>query len=351
MQHLMVCLLAAAASSVAIAPAFAADAAKAPYVAPRAADGHADLEGFWTNSNITTLERPVKYGDRGVFTREETDQLENTEINFYKDKAKPVDPTLTAEELLAMDCGKGFTGAGCGYDAGWIDPGIRVARVRGEPRNSFITSPKNGRMPALTPAAQARMAELTAKRRADRSDNPEQRPLGERCITSWANHAGPVMLPTIYNNNYQIVQSAGAVAIETEVIHDTRMIQMTDKHGPKELRQWYGDSIGHWEGDTLVIETINYNPNQPFRGSDENLKVTERLTRVSDRRMLYQFTVADPTAWVSPWSGEYEFQRGEPIYEYACHEGNYALTNMLAGARAEDEKKATVASAAPAAKP
>jgi hypothetical protein len=328
----------------------AASAAKAAtYKAPRGPDGHPDLEGFWNNSNISTLERPTQYGERGTFTAEEVAKLEGTEIQFYKDKAKPVDPTLSAEELLAMDCGKGFTGAGCGYDAGWIDPGVRVARVAGEPRNSFIRFPANGRLPAMTPEGTARVAAARAKRPdPNKNDNPEQRPLGERCLTSWANHAGPVMLPTIYNNNYQIVQSKGTVAIETEVIHDTRLVQIGAPHAPKELHPWYGDSIGHWEGDTLVIETVNYNPNQNFRGATENLKVTERLTRVAANRLLYQFTVVDPQTWVTPWSGEYEFVRGQPIYEYACHEGNYALANMLAGGRAEDAKAAAgaVASAA-----
>lgn len=356
LRKLAACLAAGAACAALSTAATAADqplpakaAAKAaPYKAPRAADGHPDLEGFWNNSNISTLERPTQYGERGVFTPEEVAKLEGTEIQFYKDKAKPVDPTLSAEELLAMDCGKGFKGAGCGYDAGWIDPGVRVARVGGEPRNSFIRSPSNGRLPAMTPQAQARATAARGKVTPDKSDNPEQRPLGERCLTSWANHAGPVMLPTIYNNNYQIVQGGDTIVIETEVIHDTRLIRLNAKHGPKELHPWYGDSIGRWEGETLVIETVNYNPNQNFRGASENLKVTERLTRVSADRLLYQFTVEDPDTWAAPWSGEYEFVRGQPIYEYACHEGNYALANMLAGARAEDVKAGAgpVASAA-----
>jgi hypothetical protein len=334
MRNGIACLLAGVVCAAMVGPALAAD--KAPYKAPRAADGHADLEGFWNNSNLSPLERPASFGERGAYTSEEVAKIEGSEIQFYKDKAKPVDPTLSAEELLAMDCGKGFKGPGCGYDAGWIDPGIRVARVGGEPRNSFVRSPANGRLPAMTPEAQKRVADVRARMTSDRMDNPEQRPLGERCLTSWANHAGPVMLPTLYNNNYQIVQSKDAVVVETEVIHDVRVIRMNAEHGPKALAPWYGDSVGRWDGDTLVIETINYNANQNFRGASDQLKVTERITRTGPNRLLYQFTVEDPKTWVSPWSGEYEFVRGDPIYEYACHEGNYALEGILAGARAEE---------------
>lgn len=335
-------LLFATAALTAAGPALAGDppasaAAKStPYKVPRNEAGRPELGGFWNNSTITTLERPAQYGERRLFTPEEVARLEGIEIQFYKDKAQPVDTTLTAEELLAMDCGKGFKGASCGYDAGWIDPGVRVARVGGEPRNSFVTSTPNGRLPAMTPEAQKRMTEARARMVRDRSDNPEDRQLGERCLTSWANHAGPVMLPTLYNNNYQIVQTKDDIVIVSEVIHDSRIIHMNDAHAPDAVTPWYGDSIGRWDGDTLVIQTKNYNPGQSFRGASAGLKVTERITRVAENRLLYQFTVEDPATWVTPWGGEYEFVRGDPVYEYACHEGNYALTNILAGARAED---------------
>jgi hypothetical protein len=333
-------LLCAAAVLVAATPGFAAGkpapvgpAKPEAFQVPRNKWGHPQLGGFWNNSFITTLERPAQYGDRALFTPEEVAKLEGAEIQFYKDKAQPVDPTLNSSDLLAMDCGKGFKGTGCGYDAGWIDPGVRVARVHGEPRDSVVTSTPNGRVPALTPEGQKRLTASRARMIQDKVDNPEDRPLGERCLTSWANHAGPVMMPSIYNNNYEIVQSKDDIALVSEVIHDARIIHMNAPHGPKELAPWYGDSIGHWDGDTLIIETINYNPNQTFRGASADLKVTEKITRVAKNRLLYQFTVEDP------------------VYEYACHEGNYALGNMLAGARAEDVAKtaslaATVASTA-----
>jgi hypothetical protein len=302
------------------------------YKAPRASDGHADLQGFWNNSTLTGLERPASVATKKEYTAEEAAKIEGAEVQFYADKAKPVDPNIPLKDLLAMDCGKGFTGAGCGYDAGWIDPGTRLNRVNGQPRTSFVTSTANGRIPAVKPEAQQAMA---ARRRGGfgPADNPENRTLGDRCITSWANHAGPIMMPSMYNNNYQIVQTKDTVAIVTEVIHDTRIIRMNAAHMPSNVKKWYGDSIGRWEGDTLVVETINYHPSQSFRGSDENLKVTERFTRVSPTRLLYQFTVEDPTVWETSWGGEYEFVQGDQLYEYACHEGNYALHGILQGER------------------
>jgi len=302
------------------------------YKAPRNAFGQPDLQGFWNNSTLTGLERAASFGDRREYTDEEAAKIEGTEVQFYADKAKPVDPNIPLKDLLAMDCGKGLTGAGCGYDAGWIDPGTRLARVNGKPRTSFITSTPNGRIPAMKPEAQQRMQ---GRRRTGTgpADNPEQRSLGDRCITSWANHAGPIMMPSTYNNNYQFVQSRDTIAIVSEVVHDTRIIRMNSTHGPSAIRPWFGDSIGRWEGDTLVVETINYNPNQSFRGSDENLKVIEKFTRVGPTRMLYQFEVDNQTVWDTKWGGEYEFVTGDQLYEFACHEGNYALEGILRGER------------------
>ena len=172
----------------------------------------------------------------------------------------------------------------------------------------------------------------------DKADNPEDRGLGERCLTSFAYSGGPVMLPLMYNNNYAFVQTKDDVAIEIEMVHDVRHIRIgATRHPPADVRLWYGDSIGRWEGKTLVAETTNFRPEQSFRGSDENLKVVERFTRRGPGRLLYQFTVIDPTVWDKPWGGEYEFTASPGrIYEYACHEGNYALRNMLAGARARE---------------
>jgi len=175
--------------------------------------------------------------------------------------------------------------------------------------------------------------------RAD--DNPETKSLAERCLTSFGSSAGPIMLPLLYNNTYQFVQSKDAVVIVVEMVHDARVVRLNQPHRTDGVRPWWGDSIGHYEGNTLVVETTNYHPRNTFQGSSENLKVTEKFTRVANNRVLYQFTVEDPTAWDKPFGGEYEFGDAKGLqYEYACHEGNYALEGMLAGAREEDRKAA-----------
>jgi hypothetical protein len=334
--------LAIPAAALAASPPAAKAAA---YKAPLAADGHPDLGGNWNNSSMTPLERQPRYGDRLVLTPAEVAKLEAEEQDYLNSENAPTDPKLTTTDLPET-CGRksdvGFnpggtnlTKAGCGYNNAWIDPGDKYMRVHGEARTSLITSTANGRLPATLPAAAERLA---ARRKIinGAADNPENRSTGDRCITSWANHAGPVMLSTTYNNNYAVVQTKDVIAIQAEVLHDVRIVHMNVPHGPAALKLYYGDSIGHWEGPTLVVETINYNPNTNLRGASADLKVTERFTRVAADRMLYQFKVEDPQTWVAPWSGEYEFTRGKQIYEYACHEGNYALEGILAGARAEE---------------
>jgi hypothetical protein len=218
-----------------------------------------------------------------------------------------------------------------------------VARVNGQPRSSFITSTLNGRIPAYKAgyknASQRTRdeGEGSATPTRNPTDNPEDRALGERCITSFGYSAGPVMLPLLYNNNYAFTQSKDAVAILVEMVHDVRMVHIGAAHRTDGLRPWFGDSIGRYDGDTLVVETINFPKAQAFRGAWKELKVTERFTRKGPHRLLYQFTVEDPTVWDQPWGGEYEFTSSKGrIYEYACHEGNYALAGVLAGARAEE---------------
>ncbi len=312
----------------------------ATYVPPRSADGRPDLEGTWSNASLTRLERPAQYGDHLIMSREEVDAVEKKNSALVALGNKPTDPKATVKDLPA-DCSDG-RGNNCNYNAAWTDPGTTVMRVHGEPRSSFITFPANGHIPAFTAEA---IASGAAVRRYGPavppglrvSDNPETRPLGERCLTSFGFSAGPVMLPLLYNNTYQIVQSKDTVAIVVEMVHDVRMIRLNAAHRTDGLRPWFGDSIGHYEGDSLVVETTNYPPSQTFMGSWKNLKVTERFTRVSAGRVLYQFKVEDPSIWTQPWGGEYEFSRAAGMmYEYACHEGNYGLQDVLAGARAQE---------------
>jgi hypothetical protein len=328
-------------------PASAADApaAKAsakPYLAPRTAFGQPDISGNWTNVTLTRTARPRELGDRLVYTPEEVKKMESAAAEEVEEGNKPTDPNAPAEaakpdpaktrpEFLAAGGDVG------GYNRGWLDPGSHVMRVNGEPRTSLFTTP-NGQ-----PAARKAGAPADRGFRGLGSfDNPENRSLGERCILSFGRNAGPPMLPNgFYNNNYQILQTPDAVLIRVEMVHDYRIIRLNGQHRTDDVRPYMGDSIGHWDGDTLVVETTNIPQAQEFFGAWKNLKVTEKFRRAGKYRLYYSFQVEDPTVWEKPWGGEYEFNplEGE-IYEYACHEGNYALPGMLAGARHAEEEAA-----------
>ena len=317
--------------------AVAADQSSAKsWKASRTVDGQPDLQGNWTNATITPFERDRSYGDRLVLTDQEAQALEQTEAENNRKADLPTDPQLGIKDL-PHDCGRGFTGVNCGYNSFWVDPGTKLITIDGEKRSSMITDPANGRMPQLTPDVQKRMAARMAVFRSGgtgNADGPEARSLGERCILSFGSSAGPPMIPLLYNNNYQIVQNRDTVLILVEMVHDARIIRLNSTHQPSSIRKWMGDSIGYWEGDTLVIETTNFPRQQSFRGASENLKVTERLTRVEPGKILYQFRLEDPTTFSQPWGGEVAMNAtSEKIYEYACHEGNYALPGILAGAR------------------
>jgi hypothetical protein len=326
----------------------ASPAAKAPgFKPPRNSDGTPDLNGAWTNATITPLERPVIYGERLVLTPEETAKAEGARAEQVAFGNRPTDPNSKYDPKAACDL-PGFRETACGYNAGWTDPGTLVMRVNGQPRTSFITSTPNGRIPARLPTAPVPRSlgtgdEAGGRERPGLNDNPETRGAPERCLFAFGNISGPVMTPSLYNNNYQIVQGKDAVAINIEMVHDVRIVPLNAKHRTDGVRPYFGDSIGWYEGDTLVVETINFHPMQSFRGSDQNLKVTERFTRNGPESLLYQFTVDDPTVWATKWGGEYEFKRGQGVYEYACHEGNYGLMNILAGARDEDARNKQVA--------
>jgi hypothetical protein len=320
-------------------------AAKA-WSVPRTPDNKPDLQGNWTNETLTPLERPA--GASGlVMSEEEAQVLEKRTADRRERLAQPSDPDRPAPP----QGGDGSTGAAGnvgGYNNFWLAPGERVARVDGQPRTSLIIDPPNGRVPQLTAEAQQRQRERVAARRGmGQYDHPELRPLAERCITSFGSNAGPPMLPNyFYNNNYQIVQTKDHVMILVEMVHDARTIRLVDspskvQHLPSHLRPWYGDSVGWWEDDTLVVETTNFHPLQVFRNASDNLKVTERFTRTGPDQLLYQFTVEDSTTFTQPWTGEVPFSSLDGlIYEYACHEGNYALSNVLSGERAREREAA-----------
>jgi hypothetical protein len=325
---------------------------------PRTPEGKPDFQGNWTNATITPLERLGR--DRPLVITEDAARDEETKtqaaIDFREQDSDPnrqappvggeVRKSPNAEPTYLERVWQGGAGVVGGYNSFWIDPGERVLRVDGQPRSSMIIDPPDGRIPAYTPEARERLARAAAARKAAGSefDHPELRPLGERCITSFGNNAGPPMLPNyFYNNNYSIVQSKDTVIILTEMVHDARVVRMGGTHPPASVRKWFGDSIGRWEGDTLVIETTNFHPQHGFRGSWENLKVTERLTRRDATTINYRFTVEDPTTFTAPFTGELVFAAmapGEQVYEYACHEANYGLEGVLRGARAQEAEAA-----------
>ena len=321
-------------------PSFAAEpgASSKKWTMPRTADGRPDLGGFWTHETITPLERPPQYGERKVMTREELQAAEKFAADHVAKSDKPTDPNARVQDL-PHDCGYGFTGANCGYNNFWVDRGERVLRIDGEPRASIIIDPPNGRLPPIKPAASKRMAaeRVAFRGSAGPVDGPELRSLGERCILSFGSNGGPPMLPNMYNNAYQIVQTPDHLLILVEMVHDARIIRVNSKPITTRVPKWLGDSVGRWEGDTFVVETTNFHPLHTFRGAGSDRTVIEKFSRVSPSEMLYQFTVSDPNTFVRPFSGELIFNAtNEPVYEYACHEGNYALPGILAGARTEE---------------
>lgn len=321
------------------------------YEVPRLSNGRPEIQGIWTNATTTDLERPAEYGERLVMTPTE---LANTEQATFARNARQNAPTseetfeawkdVATQPDTSDECRSGSRGAACGYNAGWTDPGDLVMRVNGQPRTSFITFPADGRIPDRRADAIAEQAEETREggpsiTRANQNDNPEGRSLAERCVIMGA-MSGPVMGPGLYNNTYRIVQSDDAVAIWVEMIHDVRVVRLNSEHRRDDVHTYMGDSIGWWDGDTLVVETINYHPDQRLRGGSPNMKVTERFTRTGPGSLHYAFMVEDESVWDEPWGGEYEFRPTSGIYEYECHEGNYGLENILAGARYEEQQAA-----------
>jgi hypothetical protein len=338
------------AAPIALAALSATAAPAAAFKAPMSADGHPDLSGFWSNATLTTEQRPAKFGDRLAYTPAEVKALENAVVEEVKEGNKPTDPNApAAAPKNPANLRPEFAAAGGdvgGYNRGWLDPGSSVMRVGGEPRTSFLTT-KNGQPPERIPAAGPAPG-FGRGGGMGSFDNPESRSLGERCILGFGRNAGPPMLPNgFYNNNYQFMQTKDAFVIEVEMVHDTRVVRLNATHRTDGVRPWMGDSVGHWDGNTLVVETTNIPQVQAYRGSWKTLTVTERFTRVGKERVLYQYTLSDPTLWAQPWGGEYEFGPLHGIiYEYACHEGNYALPGMLAGARNQEKEAAAAKSGA-----
>ncbi len=302
------------------------------YQAPRTSDGVPDLQGMWTNNTITPLERPAQFGNRQALTADEQAAMEQAVADQTAQADLPSDPNRPPPTKGQIDLEDS-------YNNFWFDDGTKVAVYNGEARSSLIVDPADGRIPAQTPEALARLAAAAQERRADPFKGPESRPLAERCLLSFGSSSGPPMLPILYNNHYQIVQSPGYVMILVEMVHDARIIRIDAEPLPENFRPWMGDSIGHWEGDTLVVETRRFNPSQTYRGAGEHLVVTEHFTRVAEDTLNYRVTLNDPSTFTAPWTAEIPMQHTEDrLFEYACHEGNYALPGVLAGARVEERE-------------
>jgi hypothetical protein len=306
-----------------VAPSSSAQSTRSAGKPPvlRTPDGQPDLQGIWNLATITPLERPAEFAGKEFFTEKEAAEYE---------------AEVRKRNNMDRRDGSAEADVGRAYNDFWWDRGTRVVKTR---RTSLITDPPDGKIPPLTAAARERQAERFAANRGREFDGPENRPLAERCII-WGS-TGPPMLPTAYNNNIHIVQSPGYVTILVEMIHDARIIPLDGRsHLPAGVRQLRGDSRGRWEGDTLVVETTNLTNRTAFRGAGENLRVTERFRRLDADTLLYQFTIDDPESFTKPWTGEIPLTKtDEPLFEYACHEGNYAMAGGLSGARVEEKKK------------
>ncbi len=311
-------------AAVLVAPA---SAAEQPGNVPRMADGHPDLQGVWDYRTITPMQRPVELGTKAFFTEEEAAAFERGE-NRRLDR-----------DNMDLETGQSIypKGGVIPYNEFWYDRGNKIVGTR---RTSLIVDPPNGRFPAMTPEGKKRADLVAAEQAATQlgrphADSYEDRPLQERCLAGL--NAGPPMTPGAYNNNFQMFQTPQYVVILNEMIHDARIVPLDGRpHG--HIRQWKGDSRGHWEGDTLVIDTINFKRETSLPNSSANTHLIERFTRADANTLLYEFTVEDPSVWTRPWTAVVPMRRSdEPIYEYACHEGNYAMASILAGARAAEK--------------
>ena len=301
------------------------------YEPPRTESGKPDLQGYWTNASITTMQRSRELSDFGLtIPFDEVARLTN---NNHQNVRQATDDNQVQGQLPdGTDLARGR-----GYNAFWVDPGTQFGNVRGEYRSSWITFPDDGRIPYSEQGNQQRRA---AYEKFSGYGGPEGAPLAERCLIGFGSTSGPPMNSVLYNNMYQIVQTEDYVMILVEMVHDARVIPINGDHRPKAIEQWMGDSIGWWDGDTLVVETVNLHPQQKARMmaslSDQG-RIIEKFTRYSDQQIFYEFEVIDPVFYTESWGGEISFNSTDTkLYEYACHEGNYGLQGILGGYRRQE---------------
>jgi hypothetical protein len=276
---------------------------------PRLPDGKPDIQGVWDFRTITPFQRPEALGDKAVLSAEEATKFEAEEL-VRRDRDNFTDTTTTGD-----------------YNEFWYDRG---AEILGDRRTSLVTAPSNGRIPELTEAAQERNR---IRREAARlAEGVEVRPLSERCIMGF--NSGPPMIPSAYNNNVQFVQTEDYVLIHNEMVHNVRPVKMYTADHREVPRKWEGDSLGHWEGDTLIVETNHFARDTSFGNSSANMQLVEKFWLIDADTLGYEFTISDPTTWTEPWTVMFPMKRNtEPMYEYACHEGNYSMAGVLGGWR------------------
>ena len=315
---------------------FASSSLAQNYEVPRTEWGAPDLQAVWKHSSIIPFERPRELGDKRFYTEEEALKIEQAEQQRFDEDNEPLDPNrpppVAAESLPPIG----------NYDLFWREDAQFIPTISGEMRTSAIIDPPNGRMPEVLPGVMDKLRDLRANL-PDRNDGPEGRGLGERCLVGFGPTSGPVMMPVIYNSNHQIIQSPGYVTIVTEMVHDARIIKITNDRNPaaEAQKKWLGDSIGRWEGDTLIVETKYFNDWHRLRGFPvDSLTLTETFRREAGNKLIYGFKVNDPNIFQSDFSGEFPLSRLDGnLYEYACHEGNHGMVGILAGARAVERMR------------
>ena len=301
------------------------------YEPPRTESGKPDLQGYWTNASITTMQRSRELADFGLTIP--FDEVARLTSNNHQNVRQATDDNQVQGQLPdGTDLARGR-----GYNAFWVDPGTQFGNVRGEYRSSWITFPDDGRIPYSEQGNQQRRA---AYEKFSGYGGPEGAPLAERCLIGFGSTSGPPMNSVLYNNMYQIVQTEDYLMILVEMVHDARVIPINGDHRPKAIEQWMGDSIAWWDGDTLVVETVNLHPQQKARMmaslSDQG-RIIEKFTRYSDQQIFYEFEVIDPVFYTESWGGESSFNStNTKLYEYACHEGNYGLQGILGGYRRQE---------------
>ena len=302
---------------VAVTPIFAAAQSANTTTTPRTPWGQPDLQGVWNFAILTPMERPAEFAGKETLTDEDVANIvaRSAELTQLLSERGTGEPTGT-------------------YDEFWFDFGTDVSADR---RTSLVVDPPDGRIPPLTPAAQERRAARRAYLGDHPADSWEDRSIAERCILGF--NTGPPMAPSAYNNVFQLFQTPDYVVILNEMVHDARIVPLDGSaHLPQQMRQWHGDARGRWDGDTLVVETVNFTDKTSFRGSTDSLHLVERFTRADADTLLYEFTVTDPRAFTLPWTAIVPMNiSSDRTYEYACHEGNYGMEGILAGTRAEEK--------------